>query len=277
MKCQACEREEDLPFRCPYCGGGFCSDHRLPENHACPRIDQAKVERQGQVMQQQGYGNYSYSYVYGQDPHKKQFHIRWSQKEVKHIGIAAALVMGIGFSIGIFTMLFPQFFGFRFDWTWPMMGVFGVIMIFSFLTHEIAHKVTAQQRGLWAEFRLTTFGALVTFASIFLPFRMIAPGAMMIGGTLQKKEDIVTISVAGPITNMAFSAVFLGLAFLLPIPLDWAFMLIFSAYINAFMAVFNLVPFGVLDGLKIFNLNKKVWVAAFIPAAILAGITYLLS
>ena len=74
-------------------------------------------------------------------------------------------------------------------------------------------KLLLKRRGLWAEFRLTTFGALVTFASIFLPFRMIAPGAMMIGGTLQKKEDIVTISVAGPITNMAFSVVFLGLAF----------------------------------------------------------------
>ncbi len=51
-----------------------------------------------------------------------------------------------------------------------MMAVFGVVMILSFLTHEIAHKVTAQKKGLWAEFRLTTFGALLTFVSIFLPF-----------------------------------------------------------------------------------------------------------
>ncbi len=276
MKCQACNQEVELPFRCSYCGGGFCSAHRLPENHACPRLEQARAERQGQVMTQQGYGNYSYSYVYGQDPYKKQFHIRWSQKELKHIGIAAALVMGIGISIGVFAILLPQFFGFSFNWTPATMLVFGVVMIFSFLTHEIAHKVTAQKRGLWAEFRLTTFGALVTFASIFLPFRMIAPGAMMIGGTLQKKEDIVTISVAGPITNMLFSVIFLALAFTLPVPVEWFGMLFFSAYINAFMAVFNLVPFGVLDGLKIFDLNKKVWVAAFVPAAILAIFTYLL-
>ena len=46
-------------------------------------------------------------------------------------------------------------------------------------------------------------------------------------------------------------------------------MLIFSAYINSFMAIFNLIPFGVLDGYKIFSLNKKVWVVAFIPAAVL--------
>jgi len=28
--------EYDLPFTCNYCGGNFCSDHRLPENHSCP-------------------------------------------------------------------------------------------------------------------------------------------------------------------------------------------------------------------------------------------------
>ncbi len=227
-------------------------------------------------MTSQAYNSYNYNYTFGQQPFQRHRHIAFSQKEIKHIGIAAALVMGIGVSIGIFATLFPQYFGFSFEWTWPMMAVFGVIMILSFLTHEIAHKITAQKRGLWAEFRLTTFGALVTFASIFLPFRMIAPGAMMIGGTLQKKEDIVTISIAGPLTNMAFSTLFLGLAFMLPIPTEWTLMLLFASYINAFMALFNLVPFGVLDGYKIFNINKLVWVLAFIPSVALSVITYLL-
>ena len=105
MKCQACDKEVDIPFRCPYCGGGFCGDHRLPENHNCPRIDQARTERQGQVMQQQGPDNYSYSYVYGQDQYKKQRHITTSPKELKHIGIAAALVLGIGLSMIIYRYL----------------------------------------------------------------------------------------------------------------------------------------------------------------------------
>ena len=33
--CYYCGREVDLPFRCPYCGLTFCSDHRLPEQHNC--------------------------------------------------------------------------------------------------------------------------------------------------------------------------------------------------------------------------------------------------
>jgi len=104
---------------------------------------------------------------------------------------------------------------------------------------------------------------------------MIAPGAMMISGTLQKNEDIVHISIAGPLTNMAYSIVFFGLALTLPIDLNWGLMLIFAAYINAFMAVFNLIPFGILDGYKIFSFNKKVWVLTFVPAAVLAIVTFL--
>jgi Zn-dependent protease len=275
MKCQTCSQETLLPFRCPYCGGQFCSDHRLPENHACPGIGSARAEKQAQVMTPQAYNSYQYSYVFGQQPFKRKYRVSFSYKELKHIAVAAALVIGIGFSIGIYATLLPSFAGFRFQWTYPMMGVFAVIMLASFLTHEFGHKIIAQKRGLWAEFRLTTFGAVLTFASVFLPIRMIAPGAMMISGSLRGKDDLVKISIAGPITNLIYSVVFIGLAFLLPIPLNWGLMLLFAAYINAFMAVFNLVPFGVLDGYKIFSSNKKLWVLAFVPSVALTIFTYL--
>ncbi len=273
MKCQACEREIDIPFRCPYCGGGFCSDHRLPENHACPRIVQARADRQGQVMQQQGYGNYSYSYVYGQEPYKKKRPITSSPKELKHIGIATALVLGIGLSMMVYQYLA---YGIDFPfWDWGMMSFFAVFMTASFLTHEIAHKVMAQKAGLWAEFRLTTWGAVLTFASVLLPFKMIAPGAMMIGGQPSNAKDMLKISIAGVITNMIYSVVFLSLTVMLPLnAFNYAFA--FLAYINAFMALFNLIPFGVLDGYKIFMLNKKIWAAAFIPSLILTVVTYFL-
>jgi Zn-dependent protease len=271
MKCEACQQDTLLPFRCPHCGGQFCGNHRLPENHSCPKIDAARIQRQQQVMTNQAYGSYNYSYVYGQDLYKRKNHISTSQKELKHIGVAAALVIGIGFSIGLYGNAFG---GFPFVWTISMMAAFAVIMVASFLTHEIGHKMVAQKNGLWAEFRLTTWGALLTLASVFLPIRMIAPGAMMIGGTLQKQNDIVKISLAGPITNMIYASSFLALALTLPIPVEWGWILLFSAYINAFMAIFNLIPFGVLDGYKIFSSNKKLWVAAFIPSVLLIAYTY---
>ena len=271
MKCQACMQETLLPFLCQHCGGQFCSLHRLPENHACAKIDVARAQRQGQVLTPQSYNSYNYSYVFGQDAYKRKHHIVFSQKEVKHITLAAVLVIGIGFSIGLYGNLFGGFFP---AWTWDVMAVFAIVMTSSFLVHELAHKVIAQKKGLWAEFRLTTWGAILTFASIFLPFRMIAPGAMMIGGSIPSGEDILKISLAGPITNIIFSSALLGLAFTL-MPSTFAIMLFLAAYINAFMAVFNLIPFGILDGYKIFSFNKKIWALAFTASAALTILTYL--
>ena len=213
MKCEACMQETLLPFRCPHCGGQFCGTHRLPENHACPKMDAARAQRQEQVMTNQGHGSYNYTYVYGQDPYKRKYHITTSPKELKHIGIAAALVIGIGFSIGLYGNLFDNFIP---KWTVDMMALFAVFMTASFLTHEIAHKIMAQKAGMWAEFRLTSWGAVLTLVSVFLPFKMISPGAMMIGGQAPTAKDMVKISIAGVITNMIFAATFLGLAFGLP-------------------------------------------------------------
>lgn len=263
-------QETLLPFRCPYCGGQFCSAHRLPENHACPKIEFARAQRQEQVITPQSYDSYQYTYNFGQQPFKRERHVYFSHKELKHITIAALLVIGIGFSIGLYGNLFPG--SFSFWWTPDMMAVFAVIMTTSFLVHEIAHKIMAQKKSLWAEFRLTTWGALLTFASIFLPFRMIAPGAMMIGGS-PNGDEIVKISLAGPITNIIFSSALLGFAFTL-YPSAYGMMLFFAAYINAFMAVFNLIPFGILDGYKIFSFNKKLWALAFIPSLILTVFTF---
>jgi uncharacterized protein YkwD len=37
-QCDFCGKEIQLPFSCNYCGGTFCSDHRLPEEHQCPNL-----------------------------------------------------------------------------------------------------------------------------------------------------------------------------------------------------------------------------------------------
>jgi Zn-dependent protease len=203
----------------------------------------------------------SYQYTYNLGPPKRERHITTSPKELKHIGIAAALVIGIGFSMALY----------GFSWGWTVIAVFAAVMTMSFLVHEIAHKVMAQRAGMWAEFRLTTWGAVLTLFSVFLPFKMIAPGAMMIGGQAPSAKEMVKISIAGVITNMIFAATFLALAFGLPNS-AYSGMLFFSAYINSFMALFNLIPFGVLDGYKLFILNKTAWISAFIPSIVLTVI-----
>jgi uncharacterized protein YkwD len=36
-ECDQCGKEVSLPFTCAYCGGNYCAEHRLPENHNCTR------------------------------------------------------------------------------------------------------------------------------------------------------------------------------------------------------------------------------------------------
>ncbi len=37
-RCDYCGKYEMLPFNCRYCGGTYCSGHRLPEYHECPGL-----------------------------------------------------------------------------------------------------------------------------------------------------------------------------------------------------------------------------------------------
>ena len=38
-KCDACGKSESMPYQCRHCGGTHCSEHRLPEAHDCPGLD----------------------------------------------------------------------------------------------------------------------------------------------------------------------------------------------------------------------------------------------
>jgi membrane associated rhomboid family serine protease len=38
-KCDVCGAHENMPYNCRHCGGTYCSEHRLPENHGCPGLE----------------------------------------------------------------------------------------------------------------------------------------------------------------------------------------------------------------------------------------------
>ncbi len=38
--CDVCGDDLDMPYECHRCGGTFCSEHRLPEHHDCPGLNQ---------------------------------------------------------------------------------------------------------------------------------------------------------------------------------------------------------------------------------------------
>jgi len=271
MQCQKCGQETFLPFQCPYCGGQFCTAHRLPENHACPKIELARSSRQEEAAVFQAPKSYEYSVTFGQ-PRMTKGKVYFSPKEVKHLAVAAALVMGIGLSL----LLYPEIFGTADSASLTAVSVYAIVLTLSFFAHEIAHKVTAQRRGLWAEFRLTMWGVVLTLVSMLLPvFKIISPGAMMVSNSANL-EDMGKVSVAGPAVNIFLSAVLFGGALSsVTFAPDLAVVLLLAAFLNGYMAVFNLIPIGILDGFKIFSWNKKIWATMFAISVALAAAIYL--
>jgi Zn-dependent protease len=251
MKCRKCGQETFLPFQCPYCGDQFCAAHRLPESHDCPRMDLARAQRQEDAVVFQEPSSYEYRVTYGV-PRRATGRIYFSPKELKHLVLGTLLVIGISLSFG-FGALGQE------DWA-VVLSALAIVITLSFFTHEIAHKFTAQRRGLWAEFRLTVWGAVLTCISIFLPFKIISPGAVMISGPASM-DEIGKISIAGPVTNLVLSIVFFGAVPFVPVAYSWIFAV--GAFFNAYIALFNLIPLGILDGFKIFHWNKMVWALAF--------------
>ncbi len=274
MNCQKCGQETLMPFQCPYCGGQFCSEHRLPENHTCPKIGLAHTQRQEVVAEvfAPKRNSYEFSVSYGPQPQKKG-HVYMGITELKHLIPAALLIIGIGFSIVFYNNFFNNNYFTNLGWGWTEISLFAILLTLSFLIHEMAHKIIAQRSGLWAEFRLTTWGAVITLISVFTPLRLISPGAVMIAGPA-KKDDVGKISIAGPTINLMISLAAVGAAYITT-SLPYYVLFLWIASFNAFIAVFNLIPFGILDGFKIFSWNKKIWIISFAAAAALTVYTYL--
>jgi Zn-dependent protease len=204
---------------------------------------------------------HQYTFTYGL-PHAGDRRVRFSVKELEHLGLAALLVLGVALSTRVF-IVFQDYLS---------LGLFAVLITISFFIHELAHKFVAQKEGFWAEFRLTLWGAALTLISVISPiFKIISPGAVMIAGVSDRKT-IGKTSIAGPLTNIILGAVFLGC--MLVAPSEYVVVFLLVAAFSAWIALFNLIPFGILDGFKIFTWNKKIWTLTFAASLILTVISY---
>jgi len=183
--------------------------------------------------------------------------IKTSKTELLHLTIATLLVIGVGLSLN----------GYR-SVSWQFLAIF----VSAFLVHELAHKFLAQYYGSWAEFRALMWGLVVTAISALpmMPFKFIAPGAVMIG--LSDRSKFGRVALVGPLTNLAmgFSFLFLSVFFN-----SFSPYFVVGASFNGWIALFNLMPFGVLDGQKIFEWNKLIWGITMAAASGLFIIAYL--
>lgn len=189
--------------------------------------------------------------------------MHFSNTEIYHLLLGTALVTAAGAS-----------FLFGSAASALALVIATVIFALGFILHELSHKYVAQRYGLWAEFRVNAMGVILTAISVVSPLKFIAPGAVMISGFADRDKMGLT-AFAGPLVNVVITIGLLAALPVLPRPAIYLAVL-YGAAINAFLALFNLIPFSIFDGKKIFNWNKRYWATILVVSLILTGYTYYL-
>jgi Zn-dependent protease len=118
-----------------------------------------------------------------------------------------------------------------------------------FIFHELAHRYVAFKFRKHAEFRANNTMLILSILMSFLGFIIAAPGAVMIGGFVTRKESGM-IAAAGPAANLALAVLFIPLLWVIPEVAQYGFM------INALLGLFNLVPIPGFDGEKVIGWSK---------------------
>ncbi len=136
------------------------------------------------------------------------------------------------------------------------MIILGLLSVPLFLFHELAHKFVAQAYGLSSEFRFFPNMAIFSLFSILMPIKMIAPGVVQSTGSYRVDLE-ARIAMAGPLVNLMLGGIFLFLSVFFPV--DWANLLLFVSKFSFDLALFNLLPFFVLDGAKVLRWHSGVF------------------
>lgn len=145
-----------------------------------------------------------------------------------------------------------------------------------FILHELGHKFVSMKYGYWAEFKLWPQGLIFALISSFLGFVFAAPGAVYTYANYMTDEINGKISIAGPIVNIVLALIFLAICIVI-YPSAFTsetsvliFVICSVGYsINSFLAAFNLIPIGNLDGSKVLTWNAGIWVATIAVAGIM--------
>jgi len=157
------------------------------------------------------------------------------------------------------------------------LGAFAsaIAVALGFVCHELSHRSTAMRLGYIARYRIWPMGLLLALLLSFVTLGRVvfaAPGAVVIYPKYYwaplSRSDYSKIAASGPIANIVIGMVAFILVNFMALPLWIHVPLLYVAYVNLFLALFNLLPIPPLDGATVFKYNIKLWGALFIITVI---------
>ena len=196
------------------------------------------------------------------------------REEIKQI-VIADLVLTTAFTLfllgGIFD--FSGKFIIEFLYFFPAMFI---VVTLVFVLHELMHRQVAKKFGAVASFQYSINGLMITLATGLLGFVFGIPGATVIYTNNFTKREEGIVSLAGPLTNFAVFILFFIIYLLLPFIhssyID--LMVTFGMFISILLSFFNMLPIMPLDGAKVLNWDKNVYITSIIIIFILMAFSY---
>jgi len=144
------------------------------------------------------------------------------------------------------------------------MALMAVVLIFSIVIHEVAHGYVALKNGdptarILGRLTLNPIPHIDPIGTILLPLLLLFSGAGILFGWAKPvpvnplnfrnyRWGEITVSAAGPLSNLALAVLFSFVLHLGLINLGLMKMALWGVQINIFLALFNLIPIPPLDG-----------------------------
>lgn len=231
-KCDYCGKEVYLPFICKYCGGKFCVEHRLPENHNCPGLKKARPppERHELLKSESKPKSFSSPLKVISSLYSSFRGYNFSHSLLVLITLILMEFVSLKTSIAneiIFAVLLPTL----------------IILVYIFIPECLSRKINV---GL--HFEVSTLGLVFSILTSILPIKVIYFGDFVQSTTLFLSATWIIYFVQ----IFSLEVLYFVLAYLGKISVVAEYLSIISLY----LAIFTLIPLGNSSGNKLLSWNK---------------------
>ncbi|AWX32132.1 hypothetical protein [Methanosphaera sp. BMS] len=200
--------------------------------------------------------------------------IKFTKDEIRNI-LISIIVISI-----LFTINTTQKIG------WTNKEIINILIItlilfsISLIAKIYSQKYLARKYHYHIEYKIWGYGIIFAVVTMLLNIFIITPGYFKYGlyDRIATDEEKAKIAVTGSAINIILAVIFLMALIILKYSIMTASIIklamLIGFYINTYMAVFNLIPFMTLDGMKIVEYDMKMWIAPMTISAILLVITF---
>lgn len=241
----------------------------MPESHGCTELHRVKQDARRKIGENLSPDSNQTRVKAKRKKASSRRRRRFSSTEIRDLSIATILVALVGLSLlgrpnGIFgaiTLMIEYFI--PSGQAWVIIGII-IIFVSTFIVHELAHKFVAQHYGMWSEFRMLQTGYFLSAMAILFSIPIFGTGIVYTSGGKSIEEDGKS-NLAGPLSNFFMALGMLAVAIMLwallgGVPFGVGLLLTYGIEINAFIGLFNMIPFQPFDGATVRAWSDRVWI-----------------